>query len=131
MFLWTINRFVREAFEVLDAWRLRFMCMMAWHKPHGPKPIGYPIYNMEPILVAKRGSPSFLDTANFRTANVWEALRNFHAALGAWGQQIVNCTKPDGFYELLNRVTPSPRLDIFARRRIDGFDVVGNEAPWM
>ena len=129
VFLWTINRFIRDAFDLLQAWRLKYICTMAWHKPHGPKPVGYPIYNLEHILVARKGNPKFLDTKGFRTANYWEAPHNFNAAPGAWGRQIANCTKPDGFYELLRRVTPEPRLDVFARRRIEGFDRWGNESP--
>jgi len=129
VFLWTINRFLKEAFELLEVWGLKYMCTMAWHKPHGPKPVGYPIYNMEHILVAKKGSPSFLETTAFTTANFWEAPRNYNAAPGAWGRQIENCTKPEGFYDLLRRVTPAPRLDVFSRRRIEGFDRWGNESP--
>ena len=129
VFLWTINRFVRPAFDLLDTWGLEYMCVMAWVKPHGPKPVGYPIYNMEPIIVGRQGRPKFLDTKDFRTANLWDAPRNPNAAPGAWGRQIANCTKPDGLYNLLRRVTPAPRLDMFARRRIDGFDAWGNQVP--
>lgn len=129
VFLWTINRFVRPAFDLLDAWGLEYMCMMAWVKPHGPKPVGYPIYNMEPLIVARQGRPRFLDTTDFRTANLWDAPRNTHVAPAGWGRQIANCTKPDGLYNLLRRVTPAPRLDMFARRRIDGFDAWGNQVP--
>ena len=50
VFLWTINKFVRDAFDLLEAWKLKYMFTMAWHKPHGPKPVGYPIYNLEHIL---------------------------------------------------------------------------------
>lgn len=117
VFLWTINRFTRQAFEILDAWKLRYMFIMAWCKPGGPKPSQYPMYNMESILVARKGSPRFLSTTNFKTANNWPRPRRSSA-------------KPEEFYELLRRVTPAPRLDIFARRRIQGFDSFGNEAPW-
>ena len=127
VFLWTINRFIKPAFDLLDAWGLSYMCMMAWVKPHGPKPVGYPVYNMEQILVARQGSPTFLETTGFRTANMWEAPRNLEAAAGAWGRQIRNCTKPDGLYQLLRRVTPGPRLDMFSRRHIHGFDAWGDQ----
>lgn len=32
-------------------------------------------------------------------------------------------------YELVERVSPEPRLELFARRRRFGWDVMGNEAP--
>ena len=129
VFLWTINKFVRDAFDLLEAWKLKYMFTMAWHKPHGPKPVGYPIYNLEHILEARKGKPEFLDTKGFRIANYWEAPRNYNVASGAWGRQIENCTKPEGFYAEVRRVTPAPRLDVFSRRRIEGFDRWGNESP--
>ena len=41
----------------MDIPSLKYMCMMVWHKPNGPNSFGCPTYNMEPILVAKRGRP--------------------------------------------------------------------------
>lgn len=129
LFLWTINRLVDESFDILRAWGLRYRFMMAWHKPNGPKPVGYPTYNTEFILCGSVGKPKFRDTKAFKTANYWDAPRATNFDTNGWGRQIEACTKPDGFYELLRRVTASPRLDMFARRRIEGFDLWGNEAP--
>ncbi len=129
VFLWTINRFLPAAFGVLESWGIRYQFLMAWRKPNGPKPAGLPTYNLETILVGRRGRPKFLETKAFRTANCWDAPRNRSAAAGAWGRQIANCAKPEEFYELVSRVTPAPRLDMFARREIEGFDSWGLEAP--
>ena len=73
------------------------------------------MFNTEYIVVGRRGSPKWLDTKSFRTGNYWP--RGVHSE------------KPEGFYDLLRRVTPGPRLDIFGRRRIAGFESWGNEAP--
>jgi N6-adenosine-specific RNA methylase IME4 len=35
--------------------------------------------------------------------------------------------KPDRFYEIVEGVSPAPRLDMFARRQRSGWDVWGNE----
>lgn len=128
VFLWTINRFLRDAFDVLDAWELRYMFTMVWHKPHGPKPVGYPIYNAEFVVVGRYGSPRFTETTGFWTANQWEGLRSPNSAPTGWGKFIASA-KPDGFYDMIRQKTPQPRIDMFARRAIPGFDRWGNEAP--
>lgn len=128
VFLWTINSFIRDAYDLLDAWRLRFRFMGTWVKPNGPKPVGYPTYNSEWYLCASQGKPIFTDTKQFRAANLWDSPRNPNAASTGWGRQIRNCTKPEDFYKLLLRVTDGPRLDMFNRRPIAGFDTWGNEA---
>ena len=74
-----------------------------------------PEFNAEFIVVGSQGAPKFKETTAFRVANFWK-----------WTGHSV---KPEGFYDLLRRVTPGPRLDIFGRRRIAGFYSWGNEAP--
>ena len=37
--------------------------------------------------------------------------------------------KPARLYEIAEAVSPSPRLELFARARRDGWDAWGNEAP--
>ena len=114
VFLWTIQQYLRDAFDVLDAWGSPHRFTMAWIKTHGPKPIGMPLSNMEIVLVGRRGKPKFRDTKQFQMA--------FHAPRGEHSQ------KPAEFYDLLNRVTVGPRLDMFSRRAIEGFDAWGKEA---
>ena len=126
VFLWTTSRFIHEAFQVIEGWGLRYMCMMVWDKVWGPKPCTYPMYNAEFILVAKRGAPCFLDTKGFRLVNQWRAV--IDSSIKNMNQR-VGSAKPEGFYDLLRRVTPEPRIDLFARRRIDGFDAWATRFP--
>lgn len=114
VFLWSTQRFLPDAFGVLDAWGLRYRFCMTWHKPGGFQPLNSPQFNSEFVLVGSKGTPRFTDTKAFSTT--FEAPRGGHSE------------KPQHFYELLNRVTPGPRLDVFNRREIEGFDGWGNEA---
>lgn len=115
LFCWTVNRLLPVAFDLLVGWGVQYSYTMVWHKSGGIQTPVSPCFNAEYILVGKRGTPSYLNTKAFSVANYWP--RGAHSE------------KPEGFYDLLRRVTPGPRLDIFGRRRIAGFQSWGNEAP--
>ena len=65
--------------------------------------------------MASKGSPKLLSQVDFKVA--FNAPTRGHSV------------KPAEFYNTLARVTPAPRIDLFSRRLIPGFDVWGDEAP--
>ena len=115
VFCWTVNRFLPYTFTVLAEWGVIYVYTMTWVKNSGPQTPISPQFNAEWCIVGRKGKPKYRETKAFRTANYWP--RQGHSA------------KPEGFYDLLRRVTPGPRLDVFGRRRIAGFDSWGHEAP--
>lgn len=114
VYLWTTQRFLPDAFDVLRAWGLKYRFTMVWKKPGGPQPYNLPQYNCEFVLVGTRGNLLFLDTKQFFTA--FDAPRREHSR------------KPDEFYHLIERVSPAPRIDWFSREPREGFDQHGVEA---
>ena len=115
VFLWTTQRFLPFAIDIVQDWGCDYRMTMVWHKAGGIKPPSYPMFNAEFVVVGAKLLPKFTDTLGFRLANNWP--RGAHSE------------KPEGFYDLLRRVTPGPRLDVFGRRRIAGFTSWGDEAP--
>ena len=115
VFCWTTSRFLQDALSLVHQWNTTYSFTMAWIKNRGVQRHNTPCFNVEYIVVSKIGSPQWNDTRRFSLANYWP-----------WAGGSV---KPEGFYDLLRRVTPSPRLDIFGRRAIGGFDSWGLEAP--
>ena len=115
VFCWAVNRYLHDAFHLLETWGVRYSFTMAWVKGGGIKPPSCPVFNAEYVVVGKKGSPLFKDTTAFSAANFWP--RGSHSE------------KPEEFYDLLRRTTLSPRIDIFNRRPIPGFVGWGNESP--
>ena len=115
LFCWTTMAYLPKTFDLLAGWECRYRFLMTWHKPNGPKLPIHPMYNGEYCVVGSRGQPKFTNTKAFYT--VFNAPRRDHSV------------KPAEFYNTLVRVTEPPRLDIFSRRLIPGFDVWGDEAP--
>jgi N6-adenosine-specific RNA methylase IME4 len=113
LFMWTTHKFLPAALRLVEGWDFKYVFIMVWHKPGGFQPIGLAQYNCEFVVYAHRGDPVFIDTTDFNCC--FNAPRREHSR------------KPDEFYDTIKRVTPGPRLDMFARGPHEGFAVHGNE----
>lgn len=114
LYLWTTNGFLREAFQVMDAWGFEYKTTLVWAKPQ----IGMGNYfrsSTEYVLFGVRGG---LRTLDCNQRNWFEAKRARHSK------------KPAKFFEIVETASPGPYLEMFAReRRLNpDWDYWGNEA---
>ena len=120
LYLSTTNAFMVEAHELARSWGFVPKTILTWGK------------------VKDDGSPSSKTGYYFRgaTEHVIFAVRGSlrltsdHAEPTLWlWPRLPHSVKPDRFYEMVERVSPGPYLELFARRRRYGWDAWGNEAP--
>jgi N6-adenosine-specific RNA methylase IME4 len=113
LFCWTTQRFLREAFGIVEGWGFVPLWTMVWHKNGGFQPLGRPQFNCEFVVYGRKGLPQFRETRDFKSC--FEGARRQHSR------------KPDEFYEVIARVTEGPRIDVFGRERRANFDVWGDQ----
>jgi len=114
LYLWVVNRTMRPGFDVLESWGFRFVTILTWCKPS----IGLGNYfrnNTEHVLFGVRGSQRL----KVRDEPTW-----FEARRGPGGHS----SKPDEFYDLVDRCSPGPVLELFGRRPRAGWTIWGEGA---
>jgi N6-adenosine-specific RNA methylase IME4 len=109
--LWTTNAFLADALRVVAAWGFRYKGLFVWVKPH----LGIGNYwrvAHELLLLGVRGNLVFAD----KSLRSWrEYSRGKHSA------------KPHGVRRLIERASPGPRLELFARHPASGWVVWGDQ----
>jgi N6-adenosine-specific RNA methylase IME4 len=113
LYLWTINAYLPDAYEIAEAWGFEPATLLVWSKtPNGLGLGGTFVQTTEYILFARRGVLSHRQRID-RTCFTWK--RGAHSV------------KPEGFFDLVETVSPGPYLEMFARRPRTGWQVWGNE----
>jgi N6-adenosine-specific RNA methylase IME4 len=111
VYLWTTQRFLPDAFSILEGWGVQYQCLMTWVKNVGPTPFSW-MYDTEHVLFGRIGS---LDVIEKGLRLSFQAPVTKHSA------------KPDAFYTKVIAASPGPRLEMFARQPHDGFEPWGDE----
>lgn len=99
LYLWTTAGHLPEAFRVMDAWGFTYKTYLVWVKPQ----MGMGNYfrvSTELVLFGIRGT---MRTRDMATMNYFEAKRGKHSA------------KPGIFYDLVEKCSPGPYLEMFSR----------------
>lgn len=111
--LWTTNAFLRDAFQVIDAWGFRYKSCFVWITDR----LGMGNYwrvSHEFLLLGVRGRLTFID----RTRQSWIKAR-----------RTVHSRKPWPVRQLVEQVSPGPYLELYGREEIPNSDwtVYGNQ----
>jgi N6-adenosine-specific RNA methylase IME4 len=111
LFLWTTNRYLKAAFEVLHAWGCTYKQALVWHKLDGNMGGSVAPCSAEFLLVATWGSPPVVSKAA--------------SAVISHAQSKQHSRKPPVFLDLVEQVSPGPYVELFARAPRLGWDSWG------
>ncbi len=115
LFLWTTNGFLPDALAIVRLWKFQYRMLWTWCKPTGLG--GHPRNATEHLVIATRGPVrQELGRKEPQTLNWTQAPTGRHSE------------KPDVFIDTIERISPGPYLEMFARRGRFGWDYWGNES---
>jgi len=108
LYLWVPNALLRWGLDVMEAWGFTYKTNLVWHKVRkdgGPdgRGVGFYYRNVtELLLFGVRGHMRTLKPGR-RAVNIVKSRKREHSR------------KPDEFYDLIEKCSPGPRLELFAR----------------
>ena len=110
IYLWTTMSYLPKAFDVLQSWGFKYNCLLTWDKTDGFCPFGFK-WTTEFCLFAIRKQP-------LKKIGIKTIFRENHT---------IHSRKPQTFYNIVEKVSYPPYLDVFGRRLRHGWDVIGND----
>ena len=120
LYLWTTNGYLPAAFDVMEAWGFKYSTTLVWAKNVMGGGLGgaYGI-STEYCLFGRRGSLK----AHGRVGGTWFNWKRPYDERG----KPRHSAKPQGFYAMVEEVSPGPHLEMFARDNRLDWDSWGNE----
>jgi N6-adenosine-specific RNA methylase IME4 len=122
LYLWVPNALIREGLEVMGRWGFTYKTNLVWYKTRkdgGPdgRGVGFYFRNVtELVLFGTRGKLR-TGAAGRRQTNIIAQCKREHSR------------KPDEIYDIIERCSPGPYLELFARHFRPGWTQWGDECP--
>jgi N6-adenosine-specific RNA methylase IME4 len=106
LYLWTTQRYLWDAPAIVRAWGFKPSCVLTWCKPPMGSALGF----------------AFAPTSEFVVFGHRGGLKPTERHESTW----FAAARP--FLDIVERVSPGPYLEMFARRARFGWDYYGNES---
>jgi N6-adenosine-specific RNA methylase IME4 len=121
LYLWTTQRYLWDARQVVETWGFKPSTLLTWCKPPMGSALGFAFApTTEFVVFAHRGGLQPIQ----RWESTWFGASRPYVAKGG----PTHSAKPDAFLDIVEQVSPGPYLELFARRARFGWDYWGNES---
>jgi N6-adenosine-specific RNA methylase IME4 len=126
LYLWTTQAYLRDSFDVAEAWGFKVSATLAWCKrPTGLKLGGAFPASLEFVQFCRRGSLPTIGKADKRW---WEWPRQGTSVARGQTRGHTHSAKPEAFLDIVEQVSPGPYVELFARRARFGWDYWGDQS---
>lgn len=116
LYLWVTNNFLKDGLAVMEAWGFRYITTITWMKDK--MGLGQHFRGMtEHCLFGVKGNLPY----KIEDGKRQQGRTGFYAA------KTVHSEKPMEMREMIEKVSYDPRIELFARKEIEGWDCWGNE----
>jgi len=119
LYLWAINSKLEDAYRVARAWGFEPSTVLVWAKNPLAGLGGAFKISTEYVLFCRRGT---LKTKRRIIGTWWNWKRPYNER-----GKPCHSMKPPAFMDMVEQVSPGPYLELFARRKRDGWSKWGNE----
>ena len=117
LYMWVTNNFLERSFALLKSWGFEYVTIITWNKDR----IGLGQYF--------RGLTEhciFATTKKRLPYKLYDGKRQ-QGVTGFYEAKTVHSRKPQKMRDMIEKVSYSPRIELFARQTFDGWDCWGNE----
>ena len=119
LFMWVTNKYLLDAKQVILAWGFKYSTTITWCKNTMGGGLGGDFgISCEYLIFARRGKPKATKKIKSTWFNVKREYENGYPC---------SSRKPQFFRELIDSMTTGSRIELFARKRFDGWDAFGND----
>lgn len=117
LYMWVTNNFLPKALDLLRAWGFEYITLITWNKDRFGLGQYYRGITEHCIFASTKKRLPYKITNGKRSQGV----------TGFYEAKTIHSRKPIKMREMIEKVSYEPRIELFARQYIEGWDCWGNE----
>lgn len=114
LFVWTTQRYLPDTLNIVKSWGFKYHLVLTWDKSSGMTMFGFH-RRTEFVIFAYKGNLGSIGKKGKAIPSIFMEKAREHSR------------KPEIFQDFIDLNFDSPKLEMFARRKREGWDVWGNE----
>jgi N6-adenosine-specific RNA methylase IME4 len=126
LYMWVVSMYLQQGLDAMRAWGFRNVTNLCWYMDDETVGLGqYFRTKHQLVLFGVRGKVPYATETEVFALGRREKRVTVDSAFAA--ARLGHSQKPPNLHDIARRVSPGPRLEMFARERVKGWDAWGNQ----